>query len=613
MIKKNFFLLLLQLVLFINTATVFAQEQSLKALVLLNSSAVESKMAREYLIPYLEHFGILYETKEISELKTIKNLGAYPLIIISHDKISKNNSILDQTIVKKITNAMKSGSGVVSFDADLFTTRTVVDSIKVDTLHFSNTSHYITELHAGTPKLRLFSEMKLAKSGSALKSLIESNSFPVLSVSDEIGKRLVVWHTNAWMQTTVLGPLAGMDDCLWRSLVWAARKPFVMHALRPIVTMRVDDVAGCGTIWKQSPLNWIKIANNYNIKPWLGLFIYNLTPEAITELREYILSGQATASPHAFGRPSRDKSNNVIYSPNNTNDGFYYNPKAMALRETEYDEFIFFDHHLSQPIADNEAIKGLKAVDQWYSDNQPLPKSKYFVAHYYEMSSNIIEHVSTQWGMEFVAQNKALDNPWSDSVKWVKQGPFRRYEQPGTNTDNETLRGNRPIYYADFTNLAGYPFFNCITEIRDNAGYEWAPDNNNEASAGRGITQLRRALSSMCLGVLFTHETDFIYLIDPKNWDWQLKTITKAVSEFNPLYLTIDDALEIVRAMKTSKFNHASFSGKENKLSLNLTGNAKVKTSVYLYTEGKDGSIEQQILDIKPFSKELRTEFIIKQ
>ena len=83
MIKNNFCLLLLQLVLFINTATVFAQEQSLKALVLLNSSAVESKMAREYLIPYLEHFGILYETKEISELKTLKNLGAYPLIIIS--------------------------------------------------------------------------------------------------------------------------------------------------------------------------------------------------------------------------------------------------------------------------------------------------------------------------------------------------------------------------------------------------------------------------------------------------------------------------------------------------------------------------------------------------
>lgn len=613
MIKNIFFLLLLQLVLFINTATVFAQEQSLKTLVLLNSSSAESKTARECLIPYLEHLGILYETKEISELKTIKNLGAYPLIIISHDRISTNNSSLDKTIVKKITNAMESGTGVVSFDADLFTTGIAVDSVKVDTLHFNNTSHYITELHAGTPKLRLFSEMKLAKSGSTLKPLITSKSTALLSVSDEIGKRLVVWHSNAWMQTTVLGPLAGLDDCLWRSLVWAARKPFVMHALRPIVTMRVDDVAGCGTIWKQSPLNWIKIANNYNIKPWLGLFIYNLTPEAITELRGYVLSGQATASPHALGRPARDNNNNVIYSPNNTNDGFYYNPKAMALRETEYDEFIYYNHQHAQPFSDDEAIKGLKAVDQWYADNQPLPKSKYFVAHFYEMSSNIIKHVSTQWGMEFVAQNKALDNPWSDSVKWVKQGPFRLYEQPGTSTETETLKGNRPIYYADFTNLAGYPFFNCFTEIRDNAGYEWAPDNNNEASAGRGLTQLRRALSSMCLGVLFTHETDFIYSIDPKNWDWQLKTITEGVSDFNPLYLTIDDAVEIVRAMKTSKFNQVSFSRKENKLRLNLTGNAKVTTSAYLYTEGKNGSIEQKILDIKPFSKGLKSEFSLNQ
>lgn len=611
MIKKSIVLILLQLVFFINTTTVFAQEQSLKTLVLLNSSANESKMAREYLIPYLEHFGILYETKEISELQTIKDLSVYPLIIISHDKISQNNSILDKTIVKRITKAMKSGSGVVSFDADLFAAKPANGFIKVDTLYFSNTSHYITELHAGNPKLRLFSEMKLAKSETNLKPLIESNSFPVLSVSEEIGKRLVVWHSNAWMQTAVLGPLADMDDCLWRSMVWAARKPFVMHALRPIVTMRVDDVAGCGGLWKQSPLYWIKTANNYHIKPWLGLFIYNLTPESITELREYLLSGQATASPHALGRPLRDNKESDSYTSNNAYSGSYYNPKAMALREPEYDEFIYFDHQHYKPFSDSEAIKGLKAVDQWYSENQPLPKSKYFVAHWYEMSSNVIEHVSTQWKMEFVAQNKALDNPWNDTVKWVKQGPFRLYEQPGTSTKVESLRGNRPVYYADFTDLAGYPFFNCMTEIRDDAGYEWSPDNNNEASAGRGITQLRRALSSMCLGVLFTHETDYIYLIEPKNWDWQLKTVTEGVSDFDPLYLTIDEALEIVRAMKTTKLNNASFSGKENKLSLNLAGNARVTTSVYVYTVGKDGSVDQKIFDIKPFSEELKTEFIL--
>jgi len=31
--------------------------------------------------------------------------------------------------------------------------------------------------------------------------------------------------------TTVLGPIEGMDDVLWRGLVWAARKPFVIRGL----------------------------------------------------------------------------------------------------------------------------------------------------------------------------------------------------------------------------------------------------------------------------------------------------------------------------------------------------------------------------------------------
>ncbi len=70
--------------------------------------------------------------------------------------------------------------------------------------------------------------------------------------------QLLSWASTDWMDTRVLGPLAGLDDLFWRGLVWAARKPFCLRGLPPLVTMRVDDVAGTGGHWQQTPLYWAR-------------------------------------------------------------------------------------------------------------------------------------------------------------------------------------------------------------------------------------------------------------------------------------------------------------------------------------------------------------------
>ena len=138
-------------------------------------------------------------------------------------------------------------------------------------------------------KLRLFGNLLLndyeIPSG---KILISGDGKPFIW-SSELGKvRLVQWSSQDWIQIRILGPLGGLDDCLWRSIVWAARKPFMMRGLPPLVTMRVDDVAGRGELWHKDPLYWVNSCNKYGLKPWLGLFIYNLNPRAIVELRKYI-------------------------------------------------------------------------------------------------------------------------------------------------------------------------------------------------------------------------------------------------------------------------------------------------------------------------------------
>ncbi|MEP7279895.1 MAG: hypothetical protein ABI813_14690 [Bacteroidota bacterium] len=584
-----------------------------RTLVLIDRSDPNSKFATEYLIPYLDHFGITYDILDIHEKNIPARENDYALIILAHPMV---NSHLADPIIAKIR---KLGAGLVSFDPGWNGVATS-EIIPLDSKGFItfNTNHFITSLHDQSDTVQCFQSFPIA-TVSVEKSvpLVFKNGRPLLLVTETNGNRVAVFTSMEWMQTKFLGPLMGLDDCLWRSFVWAARKPFVMRGLPPIVTMRVDDVAGRGEIWQKDPLYWINTCNKYQLKPWLSLFIYNLNPKAVTELRGYIQSGQATASPHAFGRPPRntgEKANNHSYSNNETgylNIPFYYNPKSLPLRETEYDEFIYFDHQHFKPWSDEEAKRGLDAVDQWYEDNKPLPKSIYLLPHWYEVGANVIEHVARNWQIEFIGQNKAIDMPWNDSIPWIKQGPFRLHEEPGTSTNNPSrkLRGTNPVYYADFTEISGQRFFSCLTEIRDNAGYEWAPDNNIEATVNRGINQLSRALNSMALPVLFTHETDFIYKIKPENWDREIQLVTEGIKSYNPIYLTMDEALKIVRATKTSKLGKIETDKSNDNLKIELTGKTDVKSYLYVFSDRK-GKIDQQLVEIPAF--DASTEVTVK-
>ncbi len=584
-----------------------SQKMGMTTLVLIDSDDPASEMAEHYLLPYLDHFGIDYEVTDIHEMKPGKNLRDYALVIIGHDMKMPDKA---DALIKKIT---KGGAGVLSFDPD-WPSKVDMSGEPSDTAEFLtfDTSHYITALHPRGDSIRCFHAITIpASMQTGMKPVVLAGSRPLILVSEKGQPRRVTFTSTDWMKTYFLGPVMGLDDCLWRAMVWASRKPFVMRGLPPLVTMRVDDVAGRGELWGRSPLYWVNTAVKNGFKPWLGLFIYNLNPRAVDELRSYIMNNEATAAPHALGRPNRSgikqlqMKNYTVVPGQDSYAGFYYNPDAIPLRETEYDEFIYFEHQKAKPWSDVEAQRGLDAVDHWYAANKPLPMSKYFIAHWYEMGSNIIPHIADKWGIEYLAMNKSIDLPYTDSVPWIKGGPFRLYEDPGTSTNNPDLRGRNPVYYSDFVNIDGRRFFNCFTEIRDVAGYEWAPDNNTKESAARGVTELRRALSGMDLAVLFTHETDYIYLINPESWEEQMKIIAMGIRDFNPMMTTMDKAVKIVRAHKTSRYEKGVYDPSDGKVTISLSGSTDTLTFLYLFEE-KGNRIEQKLIQIPEFRDQLQ-------
>lgn len=583
--KKNFFRFLIFL-LFLQYM-VNAQESNV--LVLLRGTSPDAKQVTAGIIPWLEHLGVPFQIIDTDkERPVIKNNTA--LVIIGHSKVFKRQNHW-KTFEREL---IKNGTGLIVFESP---DRRSLPGDSVAEVHFVQ-KHYITQGHTVPGTFALLGKMKLpGKKFLRGEVLLEAGGFPILQIHEKGSSRSVWWSTADWMSTYVSGPLGGMDDLFWRSIVWAARKPFVIHSLPPLVTMRVDDVAGRGEIWHQTPLYWVGVSAKYGFKPWLGLFIYNLTPDAVHELRSYLLSGDATAAPHAFGRPSRSNklTDGYLKTSNPDDYPFWYDTTAFRLRASWYDEFIYFDHHRGKPWNDEEAITGLEAADQWWKSNQPLPMSKYLIAHFYEMAENNFPFISERWGIEFLALGHPVDMPYADSVPWLVCGPFRKMEPPGTCTNNPSLRGNRPVYYADFVTINGCKLFNCLTEIRDDAGYEWAPDNNVEATVERAVRQLRRALDAKAPAVLFTHETDYIYRIRPENWEMIMAGIRKAINPWNVISLTSDSALKIIRAYATSSLNSYSFSEDNLTLTLNVSGYADVATTAEVFLENESEIVSRRI------------------
>jgi hypothetical protein len=552
-------------------------------LVLINSGTATISDAREIVLPYLEHFGIPYDLLDVMHAPLPPDLADRPLLVVAQRDFDGRGRRLGRAGRRTVHEAVEQGVGLVSFDATLLDEPGhVAPAPPAEAIVVSSASHPITARHAAGETLALVGTLHVPPMANGGDVLLQAGERPLLVVRSPAQGRIALWATPRWASTRVLGPLAGLDDLFWRSLVWAARKPFMLRGLPPLVTMRVDDVAGTGERWERSPLFWAQDAARHGFKPWLGLFLGNLGEPALRELHAMLDDGSATAFPHAFGRP-----------PRGDNGPWHYEP-PLPVRSASYDEFIYFDHQRGEPWSDAEAARGLAAVDAWYDAHGRLPISHYAVAHWYEQGANTVAHMVDRWGVEFTGKIQDVDAPLRDETPWLRLGPFRRHEQPGTCLFEPTLRGDRPVYYADFANFGGRRLFNCVTEIRDDAGYEWAPDSQVSASVGRGVRQLRRALDSMALAVLFTHETDFIHRIPPAAWDEQLAQIATGISSYRPRFVTLDEGARIVRATKTGRLTSLDAAR------VSLNGTADVATTVTVF-DANDEALDGRLVDVPAF------------
>jgi hypothetical protein len=547
------------------------------AVVLVNSASARFGDFQRYVQLYLDNFGVPYTVIDISAAPVPSNLADYPLVIVGHPALDVSGSALSVAEQSLISNAVSSGTGLVNFDGDLAgagntpryafvqnvfgfgyggTSNPSQIQINSNPTGAASDAAYVVALQNPNASYTLDSSMSVrsVSLGANGSTLATAGGAPWLIAARSGSGRAVQWTSIDWMRLNVWGPVRGLDDLVWRSIVWAARKPFAMQGMPPFVAMRVDD--GTGPYW------WVDAAANYGIKVWNGFFLDDQDSQDIADMKRLVEDGWMTVSTHS-----------------RTNDVFFYFNRATGPLPSSV---------IAQNFADATAFHA----------NNDIPISIYVVPHFYEYGTNTLDNLRA-WGVQSIGSvlrpnDIYYGNPTQNT------GPYFQFEQPCLYPC-----GPKPLYYGDFMNVPGRPdlngvFFASLTEIRDVGDYEWYPSNDVSATVTRGVAHLKRAFDSMVLSQLFTHEY-YIQAVTPANWNTILSAVTSGIAAYQPEYVTMDDAVRYVRAVTTSDIAGGSYDSSSNVLTANLTGQTDVDTRFYVF-EGSAGQITSRFAHVPVFS-----------
>ena len=372
----------------------------------------------ELIRPYLDVFGMPYE--EVDSLAESLSDGA-ALVLLAQAGL-----VLSDGEAEAVMSAVKNGTGLVCMDGTILE-NAAFDEIRTYDYMPSPMSgskieitgkNYITRYHDVGESIELYSALSFYNNAALCNGtvVVKAGDAPLLEIAQYSCSKIVLWHSNGWIRTSVLGPVHGMDDIMRDSIVWAAKKPFVIKGMPPFVGMRVDDVWGA---WRdkcpENPLLWIEISNKYGFKPWLGVFPDNIEEKSTELVCEYVKNGIATAFPHALSG-------------------------CKWVGSDIPEEWAFFDPRRGKPWSDEKVKENANRVKEWFDDNN-IPISRFALAHYYEVGENALPYF-LQWGCEFVGVHIPPDASYR-SQAGLKCGPYRKYS---------TLAGNvsRPVYYADY-------------------------------------------------------------------------------------------------------------------------------------------------------------------
>ena len=604
--RSNWRVIAAVLVILFSSFAAHAQTRNLTVAVLVNStnttgyntSATTPGLYQKYAERYFENFQIPYQVINVSNTAPPADLSNRQLIIAAHPGLA-----LSSTWQNAIIAAVNGGAGFVNLDSD----SAIGNSQHIKTIFGATTSvlgtastsitvpaalagggstpHYIAALqlktieqpgdfiynfHADQGGTLRTATATLLKNGSGpIAGTVIANlgTDPLVTATTYGGGRAINFGTLDYLQADRFGFLMGLDDIFWRSLVWAARKPFSLRGYPRFWAVRMDHNVDTDFTTRIREMYTPSVTGNTvaDGTPWgtggpwkvtVSAYLNFLTPGDAN--RDSLISdmnaGKIQLSPHGF--------HSVTYG-----DLFWAGTDSPA-----------------GPLTDSEWLTNITAIQQFQQGNGGADKipsfSKWWLGHFYDLSNNLGSDLYNTFGVRYIGTTDKPGNVYTTDptqagyqTERFNAHPYWVYQVPPKPAGVFASDESYSFFFADDLTIgsrAGLPaqkFFLIGSRTLDPTlstipDMNWCDPQGNGAPFATGKFQWYawRLFSSLVPAEAFTHDDAYVDCLDSS----RQQIIAGAASFLNAhgshnIYM--QDMAQYVYARTKSTLSQASYNG----------------------------------------------------
>lgn len=527
-------------------------------LVIMDSrQAAARRGADQTVFAALDHFGMAWEVLDGGDY--MGSIPAYiaprALYVVAHDG---GAAWLKPEVASQITAAIAQGAGLVNFDRQVAQWPAALQALlpadngqeRAGKLVFAGGEPFITFGHEAGEELELGEEIAMLSlpAGESWQPLLTTpENRPVVACGPAGEGRVVTFGTGErlWAEG-VYGHVQGIDGLLWRSLVWAAAKPFPMRCIPPFVTARMDDCNGT-----YNAFDYVRVMNRYGIGPNLGLFIDEMGPTDWAAVKRLYDAGGADFSMHAF------------------RDDFYmvrpdYHPYAVLPDKPDLSrggteslfEGLSLDHETGLDLPEETIRRNFRRMDEAFS-RAGIRHSRVLNAHFGEVGWPAVP-LFLERGVDMPCNNSALGQLYGNQPVW-RPRPYGIRGLSGRHGLTLDRCPQHPGMTFIAIGMAHLGKTHMTTDILSGRvpflGESQTPQVAEAAAAG--IANIKIGLDALAYGLLMTHE-ERINAISLADWETIVTTIAGGLDGWEVEYAEREQVGIICKRLLDSRLVRAN-------------------------------------------------------
>jgi len=566
-----------------------------------SSNKEEYANLQDILWSALSFFGMPYEVFDLAENHlSLEPLRAHSVILIAQEHLGES---LSEEDTRSIISAAREGVGLVCFDGDidryksplkeafgLKTTEepTHMPHLNTEMIRIWDNAHYITDardldfIRFDKP-VEVGNIVSIEREHRVLMIIANNSGCPALII-ETCGKGKVVLFTlspKVWL-SGYFGHGGGLDDIFWKSIVWAAKKPFAMLAMPPFVTIRIDDCSGANNF------EWVRILNKHGFIPHVSLFTDNIGEKEAEIIKRLYDAELAEFSVHAFTWTKQ----------------IYWKPKSPV------------NHSDGTEYSEDELRQFFEALDR-LRHRWGIEWSKVLTAHFGEAGKNVIPFIKKR-GITYLGLPYNFGVPYGVSALGLpetKLKGLKPFSGQGGVIDHHPDDPELFIAAPSYSNvpksvLQSLTAKGVIAPGGQIYDFLWETGRMKvdvELAAWYAAFGIKLCLDNLSFAVLVTHEQN-ISVLNKEEWDRLFSHADELTSKYEKIYKSWSHIAEYAKNLHNSRLVHANYNVATEQMRCSLKGESSMPLYLHVFRDGED-QVERDFKEVPPFRGEIAVDF----